>query len=350
MHGGIQHDLRLRLLVRTLTGRCQCLQRAKLHASESRRVRLRCSKLRREANFLSTMDAKRKAISPCESQKQKTTRFYSPNSSLELSKLPDLVSPTSSIDFHSPRSDFNSTIDSMSSETPMDNDQVVSVSYTIENRNGEKFKGAVDRPTAKKIWEMGLNLPGNLIYGIALNQSMDRSFLIDYELKEAIDWCECLPTFDVEIDGVKYDGRKFAPKPRPPELGEEVVIRIKKTRFKLKPPQVTRWMEHFGVITKAPNFEDASDLPSVKADDILLTMKLRKHVPGILPAYGRKMIVFYPGQPILCGKCFELGHVRAKCEKEVAVKWISFVRVVSNEKFASKEMLGSWAELLEKEE
>jgi len=88
---------------------------------------------------------------------------------------------------------------------------------------------------------------------------------------------------------------------------------VTKTRFKLRPHHVSRWLEHFGKIVQPPNYEDASDLASVKSYDIGLTIILRKHVPVILPAYGRRIMIKYPGQPILCGRCFELRP----CEKEL---------------------------------
>jgi len=229
----------------------------------------------------------------------------------------------------------------------MDIGAVETVSYTVERKGGERFKGALDRPAAKIIWEKGLNLPGTIIFGIALNQSLEKSFMIDYDLKEPLPWDECPSTFEVDLNGVKFEGNKFVPKPKPPELGEEVAVKVTRTRFKLRPHHVAKWLEHFGRITQFPEYEDASDLPTVKSDDVTLKMILRKHIPGILPAYGRRMNVRYPGQPILCGKCFELGHVRRNCEVPEPVKWASFVKVVSEERFVSKEMLGDWAELLE---
>lgn len=287
------------------------------------------------------MESKRKAISPCVSLKVKSAKFTSP-------KI-----PSSPSEFFSPNSDFSST-GNMSlkslNESGMDSGEVFIVSYTVDNRNGEKFRGALDRPTAKTLWEKGLNLPGSLISGIALNQSTDRSFMIDYDLSEALPWDDCPLRYEVTLDGAKYDGVKYVPKPKPPELGEEILIRIKKTRFKIRPHQAAEWIKHFGIITKTAEYENAADLPSVTCDDIVLKARLRKHIPGILPAFGRKMIVMYPGQPILCGKCFQLGHVRSKCERAENVKWIVLVKLFADEAFVTKEMLGDWADLLEKTE
>jgi len=298
-----------------------------------------CAAARVNAPGIVNMDpkSKRKAASPCESQ-NKNSRFVSPNSSFE----PEFFSPISDFEVSSNQS-------TMAGDDSMDQGEIFSVSYTVENKDGESFRGALDRPMAKMLWEKGLNLPGTLLYGIALNQSTDRSFLIDYELKESIEWSECPVKYEVELNGSKFNGQKFVPKPKPAELGEEVLIRIKKTRFKIKPDQATRWIENFGKITVKADFENAPDLPTLKSDDIIMKAILRKHIPGILPAYGRKMIVIYSGQPILCGKCFSVGHIRSKCPKEESIKWATFEQVVSEEKFVSKEMLGDWTELLKKD-
>lgn len=271
---------------------------------------------------------KRQANSPCQSEKLKTNRLFSPETSLE---------------FFTPPSEAEETF---TMPDDMDQGDVSTISYVVENKNGERFKGALDRPAAKLLWEKGLKLSGDLIYGIALNQSLERSFMIDFDLKESIPWEVCPDKFEVELGGASYSGKKFVQKPKPPELGGPVEIRVVKTRFKLRPHHVARWLEHFGRIIEAPEYENATDLPTVKSDDIVLKAVLRKHIPGVLPAYGRRMNIRYQGQPILCGKCFELGHIRKNCESPEAVKWASFVKVVGAEAFVSKEMLGEWADLL----
>lgn len=288
------------------------------------------------------MDAKRKARSPCESDKTKSTKLSSTPEKQNSEIAANLNFSLESIDENPSWWSYLSAM----SDHEMDSG-IRSVSYIIETRNGEAFKGAFDRPTAKKVWEIGVKLSGTLIYGISLNQSTDRPFMVDYELHENVEWNDCPSSIEAKIGDVTYAGRKFIERPKAPELGEDVVIRIKKTRFKIKPDQAQRWISCFGKIVGNADFENASDLSSVKCDDIVLTAKLRKHIPSMLPAYGRKMMVTYPGQSILCGKCFEPGHVRAKCEKE-SIPWMAYVKVFYDEKWVSKEMLGTWAELLEK--
>lgn len=54
-------------------------------------------------------------------------------------------------------------------------------------------------------------------------------------------------------------------------------------------------------------------LPTIKSVEIVCVAQLRKHVRGFLPAFRRKMFLTYPGQPIVCGKCFQIGQlVRVK--------------------------------------
>jgi len=283
---------------------------------------------------LLSMFSKRKANSPCESEKFKTTKVSSPDSN------------NSSIAFVTPdASPIKMPTPVQKMETENTATITRSVSYNIETRNGEVFRGAVDRPLAKRIWEKGINLPGELIYGIALNQSTDRPFVIDFELHEDIDYDECPDKYNVKLGGIEYAGSKFVPKPMPPELGEIVVITFKKTRFKITPEQATTWISKFGTVLEKADFVNASDLSTVKCDDIEIKAKLRKHVPGLLPAYGRKAMVMYPGQPIICGRCFELGHVRKACQNE-NVEWKSYVKLFAEESFVTEEMLGDWMRLV----
>jgi len=97
---------------------------------------------------------KRKANSPCESYKLKSTRVISPVNS--TGKTTGSVSSDASIEssvsselnasvFFSPRSEIIDESDEMS-ETNMEDEMVKTVSYTVENKNGERFRGALDRP------------------------------------------------------------------------------------------------------------------------------------------------------------------------------------------------------------
>lgn len=218
------------------------------------------------------------------------------------------------------------------------------VTFRIETKDGEPFVGGLSRPQAYHVWEKGLLKPGSLLYGIALVQS-DRPFLIDYRLHEVIELDELPKEFTVSIDGAKYTGKFLPERPPPPKLGEEITITITKTRFKLEPQQVDSWISKFGIIVRKSDFKYADDLAAIKTDDIECSAKLRKHIPGIIPAYGRKMNVRYPGQPLQCGKCFQNDHLRSKCTNET-IPWASYVSVFITEGICDKAMIGNWSSLL----
>jgi len=124
-----------------------------------------------------------------------------------------------------------------------------------------------------------------------------------------------------------------------------VTVSIKRTRFKIKPPQAEAWIKLFGVIVTPAAFVVSSELNGIVTDEITCTVKLRKHVPNLLPAYGRKMSIRYPGQPIQCGRCMDVGHLRADCKGE-NVEWASYVKYFVKEKIMPVEMIGTWINII----
>jgi len=266
----------------------------------------------------SMMYAKRKANSPCESSKQKILNQTEEDSSDSFESL------------------------DQSMEMMMTDVAVV----RILTKNGENFVGALDRPQAFMGWTQGVNAPSGIkVVGIALNQQPDRPFMIDYHLNKEMDMELLNKKYEFMIDDNKFTAEIVVPKPPPPKLGEEVDVTFKKTRFKIKPEHVNAWVLRFGALVKPANYVDAGDLKGVHTDDIVCTAKLRKHIPSILPAYGRKVNVRYPGQPLQCNKCYQYNHLRARCENPT-IEWVSYVRVFITEEVATSAMIGEWATLL----
>jgi len=103
----------------------------------------------------------------------------------------------------------------------------------------------------------------------------------------------------------------------------------------------------YGEIVKPPEFEDAPGLKRIRTDNIICTVKLSKHIPNLIPAYGRRMNITYAGHPIQCAKCYGFGHMRAKCESPPKDWLIDYVREFYEEG-RSSEMLGRWFELFKK--
>jgi len=74
-------------------------------------------------------------------------------------------------------------------------------------------------------------------------------------------------------------------------------------------------------------------------------MKLSKHIPSTIPAYGKKVFIKYRGQPIQCSKCFVLGHTRKNCPS-TTLNWLGYVKSLLAENYIPKEYFGVWLEYL----
>lgn len=285
---------------------------------------------------------KRKASSPCVSSKGKAkvldlnTTFESANSSSDLSKSKVL------------NSTFASAGSAMGLDTTMTSKTTEKIYYRISKRNGEPFFGSLTRAQGLSIWKKALELDGNLLFGIALIQSDDKPFMFVFRLREEIEEDLIKKEIDFLIEEAEYVGEFVPPRPPPPKLGEEVRILVTKTRYNLEPEQIEAWIASFGTVVKAAKYTEADDCPGIATDDIECVAKLRKHIPGIIPAFGRRAYIRYPGQPLLCGKCFDIGHLRAKCAKD-SVSWMSYVKFFIKEKVCDLSLLGEWVQRAEAE-
>jgi len=285
----------------------------------------------------SMMYTKRKANSPCESSKQKLLN-QTQNSNESSDSFDEWLNQTQNSNKSS------DSFESLDQSWEMMMTDVVVV--RVLTKNGENFVGALDRPQAFMGWTQGVKVPSGInVIGIALNQHPDRPFMIDYHLNKEMDVDAMTKKFDFNIDENKFTAEIVLPKPPPPKLGDEVEVTFKKTRFKLKPEHVNAWVLRFGALVKTAKYVDPGDLPGVHTDDIVCTAKLRKHIPSILPAYGRKVNVRYSGQPLQCNKCYQYNHLRARCENPT-IDWASYVRVFITEEVATSVMIGGWVDLL----
>ncbi len=125
-----------------------------------------------------------------------------------------------------------------------------------------------------------------------------------------------------------------------------MLVKVRKTGFKLKDEEILKWLNLYGDVQGHIDYENSELVPSIKTDTLSVRMVLRRHIPSLLPAYGRKMSVVYRGQPILCGACYQIGHVRAKCSAD-RVDWMTYVRDFIRQDLASRDMLGRWADYAE---
>jgi len=265
------------------------------------------------------MDQKRKAISPCESKIKNFKDYKSPGNESFLS------------------------CDSIE-ESFLEEEMISTFLIRVSEKNNEEFKGALDYVQAFAIWEKGLKLPEPWLYGIGLVFSKSKPFLLDFRLNCEIDEEKIIKSFKVEVDGASYKC-EYVPNKRPPaDIGDIAHVTINKTRWKLTPDQIKLWLSLYGEVVKQPEFEDAPGLKRIKTDNVTCMVKLNKHIPNLLPAYGRRMNVTYSGQPIQCAKCYLFGHVRAKCEAQAKDWLMDYVRQFYEEGRSSL-MLGRWFDL-----
>ncbi len=199
---------------------------------------------------------------------------------------------------------------------------------------------------AQDIWTQVFKLGKSAVYGCALIKNKDRTLGINYRLHKPMIISEDQVNFEFELRGSKYKGKVQLPLGPPPKIGEPVVVKIKRHGFRMEEEEMLAWLKLYGEVLGQSVDENSTTAADWKTDSTEVRMILSKHIPSLLPAFGRKMSVLYRGQPILCGACFQLGHVRAKCQNERA-DWIVFVRDFMRSGIASREMIGRWADIVD---
>jgi len=266
-----------------------------------------------------SMDSKRKANLPCQSD-NKFKKTTSSDCSFESA---------------------NSTIEEEGFNMP----KISIVTLRVAKRDGEDFKGSLDHVQGCQVWNDGLKLPEAWLFGVSIVKSANRPFLLEFQLNCEVE-VDIIPKYcKVKIDNHDYTIELIPPQDFKANIGDEVTVRIKRTRWLLKPDQVTNWMKLYGEIIKPVEYEEAPGVQRLKTDELKCVIKLAKHIPNLLPAYGRRMNVVYSGQPIQCGRCFELNHLRANCTNEQA-DWIKdYVRRFYEEGHISSVLLGRWFEI-----
>lgn len=215
----------------------------------------------------------------------------------------------------------------------------------VLTKNGETLLSAsFNVMDALAMWEDVFKLDQNLVFGVALIKTKDRGIGVNFKLKKEVSMdLEKFMKFEFVINSDKYSGRLFSDRGPPPALGETVTVTVSGFGFHLSVEQIKDWLVLFGNIDGEGVFKDHSLAP-IKMDVITFNMRLRKHIPSVLPAYGRKIQVFYHGQPKVCGSCFKLGHIRKECKNE-RVDWMAYVKFI-NQEIAPLSILGKWGDIL----
>lgn len=204
----------------------------------------------------------------------------------------------------------------------------------------------VDDANAMDIWDQVFKLDRSKVFGVALIKNKDRTLSINYRLHKPVEINTEKLEFEFKIAGSIYKGKIVLPLGPPPKLGEPVDVSVKKTGFKLSDDEILQWLRLYGEVLGQLVYLPSTKVPNLKTDSLTVRMILKRHIPSLLPAFGRKMSVLYRGQPVLCGSCFEVGHLRAKCNKE-RIDWLTFVQDFMRLNIAPRNMLGRWADFVE---
>lgn len=188
------------------------------------------------------------------------------------------------------------------------------------------------------------------VFGVATNKSPGRGIGFHFKLKQPIKIVPSkLQEFAFVIGEARFTGRLNTNVGVAPSLGELVQVSILRTGFQLSEDQLAAWLNAYGVIVSNLQYRANPDLPGCVDDNIDILMRLKKHIPSILPAYGKKLNIRYKGQPILCSKCLLQGHIRKSCTS-TANNWLGYVKMFVDMGVFHPSMFGVWFEYLQEQQ
>jgi len=76
-------------------------------------------------------------------------------------------------------------------------------------------------------------------------------------------------------------------------------------------------------------------------------VKLKQHVPEILPIFGKRFNLWYPGIPKQCKNCYEFEHIASQCKNQ-RLEWLDYVAKVHGTGYFRDELFGTWIDTLKK--
>ena len=201
---------------------------------------------------------------------------------------------------------------------------------------------------ALAMWEQVFKQKKDLVFGVALIKTKDRGVGVNFKLKKGLSIdLEKFSRFEFIIGSDRYAGRLYSDRGPPPSLGELISVNVSGFMFHLEVEQIAEWISLYGKIEGECQYLD-HNLAQVKVDTVIVPIRLHRHIPSVLPAFGRRMQVFYHGQPKVCGACYDVGHVRKNCIN-LRVEWMIYVKRIHEEMDVPLSMLGKWGEILTKE-
>jgi hypothetical protein len=229
---------------------------------------------------------------------------------------------------------------------PQMSSMIQKVLTEVTTKNGEVFLNPSLRiEDTKELWQQVSGLSFDVVFGVAIIKTKTRGVGVNFKLKEPIELdISKFNSFSFQSGSDVYKGKQFEEQGPPPSLGEPILVNVNRTGWHLEDNQIVEWLSLFGTLDSKIEYKDYESLP-VKMDSLSVMMRLRKHIPGTLPAYGKRMYVSYRGQPRQCGKCMELGHIRSDCNGE-KMEWSTYVKALFKSGYIGVNLLGKWSELL----
>lgn len=145
-----------------------------------------------------------------------------------------------------------------------------------------------------------------------------------------------------DIRGVKDEGTElFVRKPEEPENGPWTRwVKMEGVGFDLTETQLKEWLSHFGELmtgfeTETITFTDpVADSDDDENTDRTVTlskgtlsckMLMTERIPQLLPAYGKRVKIYYRGIEKQCTKCYETDHTRSECRSQTPRLWLDYV-------------------------
>lgn len=163
-----------------------------------------------------------------------------------------------------------------------------------------------------------------------------------------------------DIRGVKDESSElFVRRQEEPEDGPWTRwVKLEGIGFDLTESQIREWLNHFGEVLS--NFETETITftdPVVDSDEdentdrtvtlskgtLSCKMLITEKIPQLLPAYGKRVKVYFRGMDKLCSRCYESDHHRSECKRQSPRLWLDYVCEFATcyDKIPSK-LYGKW--------
>jgi len=181
---------------------------------------------------------------------------------------------------------------------------------------------------------------------VATIKSNDRGIGFNFKLKAPIKLNPAkFQYFEFVINGDKFTGQLLINLGQPPKLGDLILVTVVKTGFHLEDHQISAWLGLYGTIEGELKYRENPQLPGCTEDSVETLMRLRKHIPAILPAFGKRLYIRYKGQLTQCSKCLRSGHIRRNCSS-TSNNWVGYIKLFAESGAVPEHLLGTWMEYL----